>query len=157
MPSDSQVQSRRVDGMFTQEVSQVSAQFLTISLVVSFYSFFACFAFSAEGMTSASLYRGSPVFATHLIADLRRQIQKGFAAKFMQRRPHLILLDQHFYRQSLLPLLALWTLLYLRSEGVNAASPAELEIPGTLPLPEWAQDGSVDRLLYHFLVTPPGE
>jgi hypothetical protein len=54
--------------------------------------------------------------AISILENISLVIQQGIASKFMQRTPHLVLLNRIFYHKQIKPLMARWQLLYLRNK-----------------------------------------
>ena len=57
--------------------------------------------------------------AINTLKRIKGTIEEGLREKFLQASPHLVLLSHSFYTRKLLPLLAEWFLLYLRSKKVD--------------------------------------
>ena len=59
-----------------------------------------------------------------VLQRLKEAISTGLASNLMQRVPHLVLLSDAFYNQTLRPILADWLLLWLRKQARRGDSKA---------------------------------
>lgn len=82
---------------------------------VQWFLFDAIFSVS-HGMTVA--FKDS-MQAINTLKRIKAVIKEGIRTKTLQESPHLVLLSQSFYTMKLLPLLAEWLLLYLRSKKIS--------------------------------------
>jgi len=80
------------------------------------------FFYADTGHLSVAAFHELPE-AQAVLADLRCALEQGQRDHALQSRPHLILLNSAFYHRTLKPILAAWSLLWLKAKGVSAAIP----------------------------------
>jgi hypothetical protein len=69
--------------------------------------------------------RDPSVEADRLLAELQTLFEEGFKRRFMQRNPHVVLLNRDFYHAQIKPVIARWVVLHLRSRRVGNVLPTE--------------------------------
>ena len=79
-----------------------------------------------------------------ILQKLSAVMRKGYEEDYLQRQPHTILLDMNFYKQSLLPVLADWMVIFLQAQQLGSKSKVPLELCRAylcrhLPEDEWAK------------------
>jgi hypothetical protein len=78
---------------------------------------------AASGTLPPSLQQSAR--ARDVAAALREVIAAGYERRALQRSPHLVLLDLHWYKDEMRPVLAQWMLLYLEQSHVGAITSQE--------------------------------
>lgn len=66
-----------------------------------------------------------------LVLRFRVAVAKGQELKVLQRVPHLTLLSEPYYHETLKPLLAEWLMLYLRRQGLRDITDEQEHIAAT--------------------------
>eukprot|EP00397_Hematodinium_sp_SG-2012_P000034 GEMP01000034.1.p1 GENE.GEMP01000034.1~~GEMP01000034.1.p1 ORF type:complete len:2592 (+),score=768.95 GEMP01000034.1:4628-12403(+) len=79
----------------------------------------SCGANSKQLMPSAYVFTQTSKVARVVLANIEKCLEEGHARCYVQRVPHLVLLDEGFYHRELKPLLATWLGLWLRHQHLT--------------------------------------
>ena len=56
-----------------------------------------------------------------ILSRLQNEVEKAFKERFMQKNPHVVLLNEEFYHERVKPVIAEWLLLFFRNKKVSEA------------------------------------
>ena len=73
----------------------------------------------SETVDSDAMQTATGVSSLEILDRIAADVVAGYSEHVLQRNPHLVLLDQKFYRERLQPSLVLWTLGWLRPRFVG--------------------------------------
>ena len=66
--------------------------------------------------------------AHRILEQLSAVIERGYEQRALQRSPHLVLLNVEWYHEHVLPVMALWMMLWLESNHVAGLTAAQIEL-----------------------------